>query len=299
MTKRASFIVKAGILHSNYYNYDKVIYSTTKTKVTITCPTHGDFDQRPDNHLQGQGCPECGRTKTVASRKLSYEDFVSRAHEVHGTTYTYTDTSYMSTKDKTIVTCPLHGDFEQVPTKHLSGQGCPTCSSIQGGTKCRIKYSEAVRRFTAVHGDTYTYSPESYNGISENITITCPVHGDFQQRGTHHAAGSGCPSCANYGFDGTLPGILYILSINDGEFYKVGITNRTIQERFTVLDLSKLEVLYVEKFCDGYKARDRETEIKQKYKEFRPQDVYVLSSGNSEIFTINIYEKEFLHEPKH
>lgn len=53
------FINKAIKIHKNYYNYNKVNYIHNKTKVTITCPIHGDFKQTPNSHLNGTKCPHC------------------------------------------------------------------------------------------------------------------------------------------------------------------------------------------------------------------------------------------------
>ena len=53
------FIFEANKKHSNFYNYSKTNYINNKTKVIITCPIHGDFEQAPANHLGGQGCRKC------------------------------------------------------------------------------------------------------------------------------------------------------------------------------------------------------------------------------------------------
>lgn len=50
-------------IHGNAYNYNKVVYIRAKEKVTITCPTHGDFMQTPDHHLEGNGCPSCSKIR--------------------------------------------------------------------------------------------------------------------------------------------------------------------------------------------------------------------------------------------
>jgi hypothetical protein len=54
-----SFIIKANKVHNNKYDYSLVNYSNTKTKVDIYCPTHGIFNQRPNDHVKGIGCPTC------------------------------------------------------------------------------------------------------------------------------------------------------------------------------------------------------------------------------------------------
>lgn len=53
------FIFIAKKIHNDFYNYDKVVYINTKSKITITCPIHGDFLQTPDDHLCGKGCKFC------------------------------------------------------------------------------------------------------------------------------------------------------------------------------------------------------------------------------------------------
>lgn len=53
------FIVKANIVHKFKYNYTNVDYHNAKTPVTVICPSHGKFDQTPDVHLRGSGCPRC------------------------------------------------------------------------------------------------------------------------------------------------------------------------------------------------------------------------------------------------
>ena len=54
------FIKKANRVHNFKYDYSKSHYVDNRTKLSIICPTHGEFWQSPDNHLQGKGCPKCG-----------------------------------------------------------------------------------------------------------------------------------------------------------------------------------------------------------------------------------------------
>lgn len=53
------FISKAIAIHSDKYNYSKVEYVNSQTKVCIICPIHGEFWQRPSLHLRGKGCRKC------------------------------------------------------------------------------------------------------------------------------------------------------------------------------------------------------------------------------------------------
>jgi hypothetical protein len=56
-----SFIEKAQKVHGNKYDYSKVHYINNREKVCIVCPEHGEFMQKPLDHIHGSGCPECGK----------------------------------------------------------------------------------------------------------------------------------------------------------------------------------------------------------------------------------------------
>lgn len=49
-----SFIEKANLVHSNFYDYSRVNYIDIVNKILIICPIHGEFTQKPSNHLFGQ-----------------------------------------------------------------------------------------------------------------------------------------------------------------------------------------------------------------------------------------------------
>lgn len=105
MTKE-EFITRANLLNNNKYSYDKVIYKNNYTKVIITCPIHGDFEQIPRNHLNGNQCPKCARIK----RSLK-DHFVEKAIQIHGNKYNYSKVEYKTNKDKVCIICPKHGEF--------------------------------------------------------------------------------------------------------------------------------------------------------------------------------------------
>lgn len=57
------FIKECAVVHNQYYDYSKTNYTGAKNKVTITCPIHGDFEQKASHHLSGSGCKYCTYTK--------------------------------------------------------------------------------------------------------------------------------------------------------------------------------------------------------------------------------------------
>ena len=71
------FIEEAKRVHGDLYEYHKVEYKNTNTKVCIVCKIHGDFWQTPSNHLKGKGCPYCSGN----AKKWNKETCEQEAHK--------------------------------------------------------------------------------------------------------------------------------------------------------------------------------------------------------------------------
>ena len=108
--------------HKGKYDYSKSDFTNTKTKTIVICKEHGEFSIDYDHHFNAEiGCPFC----TYPSRNT--ESFKREASKIHKGYYNYDESVYKSSNEKVIITCPIHGNFEQSPNAHLSGQGCPKC----------------------------------------------------------------------------------------------------------------------------------------------------------------------------
>ena len=194
-----NFIEKAKGVHKDKYDYSKVEYINSKTKVCIICPEHGEFWQTPSKHLSGQGCPKCGIEKIWNKReRVNTDDFIKHSHEVHGDRYDYSKAIFKRKDIKVCIICPEHGEFYQTPSKHLSGQGCPKCVGKNKNTV------DIIGNFKKIHGDKYDYSKVEYDGAKNKICIICHEkdkfgneHGEFWQTPSNHLNGKNCPKCAN------------------------------------------------------------------------------------------------------
>lgn len=69
-----AFISDATKIHNNKYDYSKVEYKGNKKYVTIICPKHGEFKQKPNCHLMGEGCPKCNSSKLEEEIRLFLKD---------------------------------------------------------------------------------------------------------------------------------------------------------------------------------------------------------------------------------
>lgn len=127
------FIIEAKAIHGNKFDYSKVTYVNSMTKVTIICPAHGEFEQRPIKHLKGQECYRCRNTKIKESKILPYELFVEKANKIHNNIYKYVEGEYTHAGANISINCPEHGKFTQLGYTHLQGRGCPECAKANRG----------------------------------------------------------------------------------------------------------------------------------------------------------------------
>jgi len=127
------FIRKAEIKHPGKYDYSLVEYIGSKTKVKIICKTCNNiFEQIAGTHLDGRGCTKCANDKQSSNN----EDFIFKANTVHPGKYDYSLLEYTNAKTKVKILCnKCNNIFEQMPTAHLMGRGCPRCFESKGEIK--------------------------------------------------------------------------------------------------------------------------------------------------------------------
>lgn len=329
------FIKECTIRHKSYYSYEHTIYTKGSDKITITCPCHGDFEQRANSHLAGSGCKEC--------LKLSKNQFIEKCNKVHKSFYDYTNIKYRGLVELITISCKLHGNFtvkahshlylktgcplcsrekpkhydtatfitkankvhnfrydysqtiytgsrntvlikcqkghlfEQKANDHLNGSGCTVCTG-----RFKLSFKEFEDLANTKHNNYYTYSKQIFTKRSDTIEIECPVHGTFKQTVRNHLRGHGCIKCSykNSGWTKTTfrtkclknnneKGFLYVLKcFNEDEiFYKIGITSRSVSERFNYTKRMpyNYEVIHlIEDVCDN--IYDLEVFLQRVYK---------------------------------
>lgn len=193
-------------MHGNRYDYSKVEYNGLKHKVTIVCPTHGEFHQTPHAHSIGKGCVKCGNT--VRPQLKNQMDIITQFLVLHENKYDYSKVIYNGIDTKITIICPIHGEFQQTPYNHRNGSGCQKCAielrSIPLIQRKQILTKEHyyeictanfITKANKIHKNKYDYSKTIYKGSKEKIIIICTHHGKFKQSTTVHLRGGGCKKC--------------------------------------------------------------------------------------------------------
>jgi hypothetical protein len=194
--RTSQFIEKAIKIHGNKFDYSRVEYMGSHSKVSIICPEHGEFGQSPTNHLSGNGCRECAsKYKRGKYRLTTIGTFLTQAQGIHGDKYDYSKVEWKNTTSKITIVCPIHGEFNQVPQNHIRlKSGCSKC----GRESVKVpKYNTFffIEKAKEIHGDRYDYSQVQCFNATDKVKIICSVHGKFEQNANQHLQGHGCRKC--------------------------------------------------------------------------------------------------------
>lgn len=171
----------------------KVVYTKQADVVPVFCLKHelpADVKLHDLNRRRNP-CPLCG------GRNMTTEQFVLASQKIHNNKFDYSKTVLVKRTAKVTITCPEHGDFEQLAIGHLEGRnGCGDCS----GQK-RITRDGFIERSEKEHGKgAYDYSKVSNEfpqAIHTKVELQCLRHGEwFIQSANSHLKGKrGCNKC--------------------------------------------------------------------------------------------------------
>ena len=162
--------------------------------------------------------------------------------------------------------------------------GCPNCNPQ------KLKTSEEYGKILKDIWDDEYIAVEDYKGAETKILhkhktcgeVSLMLPHSLTKKGKGH---KGCHYCHKFGIDYTKPSIVYYLKILGGEYYKIGITNYTVEARFSLKDLKIIETLKIWSFDTGEEARLFEKGVLAEFKEFSAKNVHILTAGgNTELF---------------
>ena len=144
-----------------------------------------------------------------------------------------------------------------------------------------------------IHVDPEQAKHTPFGGTIAHGFLTLSLLPHLQSQMSELVIPAGLKMGMNYGFDKMLPALLYYLKVesNDVIAYKIGVTNRSVAERF-YSELDKITVLYTEHFDKGIDALHEEKKILAEYSENKYDGLPLLTSGNTELFVCDVLRLE-------
>ena len=196
-----TFIKDAKKVHGDKYIYKEINFSKKTDVIEIICRKHGGFKTTPLRHLQGHNCPHC-----AVNAKMTTEDFITKARQIHGDKYDYSKVEYVNNRTKVCIICKECGnEFLMTPNSHLSGQKCRICAYKEMGLHKRMTTEDFITKARQIHGDKYDYSKVEYVNFDTPVCIICSekddngiIHGEFWQTPHKHLSGGCCSKCNEF-----------------------------------------------------------------------------------------------------
>jgi len=125
-------------------------------------------------------------------KRLTTEQFIQKAKQVHGNKYDYSLVKYINAYTKVCIICSEHGKFWQRPTHHYN-ENCPKCETYNRHNK-----NIFIQKAKQVHGNKYDYRLVKYINAYTKVKIICKkCKNIFKQRPHNHLIGNNCPICQN------------------------------------------------------------------------------------------------------
>ena len=252
------------------------------------------------------------KTKDV----LSEQSFISRARKKYGEKFNYDLKNYTGfTGNKITITCKIHGSFTQTPQSHMqTATGCKQCGRERAKLTTTKSYHNTIEQFKIKHQNYYDYpeyNEKIYRNKRSKIDIFCKKHGKFTKSAQKHLSGQGCWPCrvdemiaANILVGGytedlfkekpelkNLPANIYYLEVNNGEYYKIGISRINLNSRIASIICKarsfdaniKIKLLY-SKEKKLYECFRLEQKILNDYK-----DSLIYTKWSTELFNKDIF----------
>ena len=134
---------KQTIINNNsnitFNNLDNEL-KNTQSKITYICNEHGEAVRKALSLYEGRGCAKCANNIAKIKKTFTTEDFIIKSNEIHNNKYDYSKTIYTGSRNKLTITCPHHGDFEQLALNHMTnGHGCKRCGLISTAKNLYLK----------------------------------------------------------------------------------------------------------------------------------------------------------------
>lgn len=224
------------------------------------------------------------------SKKLTHEQFVSKLLAVKPFIRCADGEIYNGSFSKLKFVCSMNHEFEATPSNILNSNsiGCKLCSAHKMSIERTKDEQLFIDQFNKIHHDYRVVG--KYRGCFSRVDILCKEGHIFPARPKDLLSGTGCPTCKISGYKDNLPGTLYYIRVeHNGEiFYKIGITNLSLNKRFTLSERSKIKVLMQQTYENGLFARLAEKQILHSFREFLVENIKIFKKGNTEIFNKDI-----------
>jgi hypothetical protein len=241
------------------------------------------------------GCPYCSGVKILKG----LNDLETLLPELAKEAVGWSPSDYgRASKSKVEWRCDRnHLYFAVISDRAIKKSGCPYCS----GNSVLAGFNDLATLYPDLALQADGWNPTTVSsGSGKNVGWICELRHRWnaspQSRALHQ---TGCPTCANSGFDPNEPGYLYFLEHPDWEMYQIGITNLP-DRRLTSHRRLGWRLLELRGPMDGHLTQQWETAIlrmlKTKGADLSNEKIAGKFDGYSEAWSKSTFEVKSIKE---
>lgn len=204
------FFSRARIVHNGKYSYHDD-FINTRSRILITCQIHGNFTQEAKKHLQGHGCPRCGKELARGLNKGKYEDFLTSFRKKFNDRFSIPKikNEYENSRSDLTVICNRCGFTRYLCGNYILSDKC-SCDCQE----CNYKLDYGA--ILAYNKTPYTI--KKFDGLKDSridkVTMVCDKHGEYEANVKSIIVGNGnCKKCN--GFKRRLSHNDFVKRLND------------------------------------------------------------------------------------
>ena len=188
---------KRASLERPEYDFSKVVYINSRTKVEVICSVHGSFFAQPNTLLKGCGCKQCSFKRISKNKGLDLDEFLKRVKHRHQDKFKIFKETYTNKRGFIKIECEKHGVLNTRALQLLeSDYGCPKCGEEAIYSKNRVKVDELNSRIFNKFGNKIKIDYTNQKTLRGKVKAYCTIHGKFSSS-IHNILKSnyGCPKC--------------------------------------------------------------------------------------------------------
>ncbi|AAV51149.1 hypothetical protein [Acanthamoeba castellanii mimivirus] len=191
-----AFIEIANRIHKNAYDYSGIVIDDETSCIDIKCKScDNTFNVRIVNHLKKRvGCRRCNMVKTKEKKRMTTQEFIKLAQEIHGDEYDYSKTTFVRSDIPMEIICRKCGNSVfHTRHRHLVER----CGCFCQRSAKKNSTEKFIEKSKLKHGpDTFDYSKTIYVNTSTKIIVQCKSCGfEMLQRYDVHLKSKGCTYC--------------------------------------------------------------------------------------------------------
>lgn len=205
-------------------------YQGNISKAICRCGVDGFEWSTTINHLVNYGsrCPEC-----VGKRRITSDERITQINKLPNISFVRWDNGYKNASSKAVCKCAIDGYEWGTSVAHLISHkaGCPQCAGNRHQSA-----AERAEQINNLPNIRLVRFEGKYKNVHSKAIVQCSVDGHEWVASIHNLVhkATGCPRCAESGYNPAKPGTLYALRSECGSMMKIGISN-SYEQRHTQL----------------------------------------------------------------